>query len=220
MSLIYQYFDNTNVYSISFSLQPQSQEKLTRREFDTILRTFVGDSRQYRVDLETSIVHSRPIHIDDIHLKEFSTTSTKYIKLMLRCEQGCDVNVFLQDLLKAVNGHYSSPSSFSLVNTSVCRHQHCGIKDNSPLCVDREQVIQLCFIIDRDIQNLQYVHSQVAPWFVMNDITMLRHHCVAYFPSHSKAIVELVSTLEDFKQFCEAKSVAVTSNIQYFEHWQ
>lgn len=123
---------------MSFNLQPQSEEKLTRREFDTILRTFIGDSRQYRMDLATSTVHSRPIHIDDIQIKEFSTTNINYVKLKLRCEQGCDLNVFLQDLLKAVNKHYSSPSSFAMVDALVCRQQHCGIKDNSPLCIDRE----------------------------------------------------------------------------------
>lgn len=76
------------------------------------------------------------------------------------------------------------------------------------------------FLISRDIQNLQYVHSQVDPWFMINDLTMLRHHCVAYFSSHSRFFGSWFSLLEDFKQFCETKSVAVTSSIQFFEHWQ
>ena len=135
-----------NLYSVSFNLQPPSGERLTRRELDTLLRTFIGDSRQYRVDLETSITHSYPIHIEDIHIKEFYATNTNYVKLTLRCKQGCDMNIFLQDMLKVVNHHKKSindSSSFSMADTSVCRLQHCGIKDNSPLCIDREYVWEL-----------------------------------------------------------------------------
>ena len=123
-----------NSYSISFQLHPNANTKISRREFENVVNTFVGESRQYRTDPATSIVYSRPIRIEDIRLQEFAITDSIRVAFKLRCEQGCNVGVFLHSLLDKLN----ISSSFTMTDESVCRTQHCGMRDNSPLCVDRE----------------------------------------------------------------------------------
>ena len=40
----------------------------------------------------------------------------------------------------------------------------------------------------RDIHNLEFIHNYVAPWFLLNEITMLKHLSVAYFENHSSTL--------------------------------
>lgn len=44
-------------------------------------------------------------------------------------------------------------------------------------------------VTHRDIHNLEYIHNYVAPWFMLNEITMLKHLSVAYFENHSACVV-------------------------------
>lgn len=141
-----------NIYSLSLTLSSEcesSSQALSRREFGNVLETLIGHSRQSFTD-SLDLLHSVPIHIQDILVKEFKHTQavqeTKRVDsiqthLQLRCERGCNVSTFLADLLRSLNSH--SPSPFTLTSSEVIRTKHCGIAESSPLCVDLESSLSL-----------------------------------------------------------------------------
>ena len=149
-----------NIYSLSLTLSfecDSSSHPLSRREFGAVLATLIGHSRQSFTDA-SDLLHSIPIHIQDILVKEFKhtqtvqetkridTIQTKRIdtiqtQLQLRCERGCNVSTFLADVLRSLNSH--SPSPFTLSSSEVIRTKHCGIAESSPLCVDLESSLSL-----------------------------------------------------------------------------
>lgn len=136
-----------NIYSLSLTLSSEcdpSSHPLSRREFGNVLSTLIGNSRQSFTD-SLDLLHSIPIRIQDILIKDFKHTQTiqetKQInsietRLQVRCERGCNVNRFLVRLLSVLSSHFSVP--FTLTSSEVTRTKHCGIADSSPLCVDLE----------------------------------------------------------------------------------
>ena len=141
-----------NIYSLSLTLSSEcdpSSHPLSRREFGNVLSTLIGNSRQSFTD-SLDLLHSIPIHIQDILIKDFKHTQTiqetKQInsietRLQVRCERGCNVNRFLVRLLSVLSSHFSVP--FTLTSSEVTRTKHCGIADSSPLCVDLESPLFL-----------------------------------------------------------------------------
>lgn len=204
---LFKYMNMDNIYSLSLTLSSEcdpSSHPLSRREFGNVLSTLIGNSRQSFTD-SLDLLHSIPIHIQDILIKDFKHTQTiqetKQInsietRLQVRCERGCNVNRFLVRLLSVLSSHFSVP--FTLTSSEVTRTKHCGIADSSPLCVDLE-----------DITNLPFRHRAVAPWFVLNDITMLRDHCVAY-----------VASPKLFQRLRTEKAIAAANGVEFYERWE
>ena len=133
---------------------------------------------------------------------------------MIRCEQGCDISTLLAD--------FQQFTQFSFTVDSCERKQHCGIKDTSPLCIDTEYSVfsQSFSLIPRDIDSIEYVHQGIAPWFMINNITMLRHMSVAYFNEMSTLIPYywLIGCFNDLKKNGSVQ-INSDSNIEFFERW-
>ena len=183
-----------NIYSLSLTLSSEcdpSSHPLSRREFGNVLSTLIGNSRQSFTD-SLDLLHSIPIHIQDILIKDFKHTQTiqetKQInsietRLQVRCERGCNVNRFLVRLLSVLSSHFSVP--FTLTSSEVTRTKHCGIADSSPLCVDLE--------------------SPLSP-----PVTQ-RHHQPAVSPA---CHVEL------FQRLRTEKAIAAANGVEFYERWE
>ena len=73
----------------------------------------------------------------------------------------------------------------------------------------------------RDINNLEFIHNYVAPWFLLNEITMLKHLSVAYFENHSSTPAPHCPS-ELYELLHRAHNLPTNEEIQFFEHitWQ
>lgn len=74
-------------------------------------------------------------------------------------------------------------------------------------------------IENRDIDGIEYVHSSISPWFIINNVTMLQHLSVAYF-NNMRMFYELVLIKELFLELKKNRQIESTStDISYYEHW-
>ena len=124
-----------NVYNISLTLSSKEGPTVSRKDFNKILSSFIGESRQYRYD-SLSLVHSYPIRIQDILIKDYSNKEFIQTQLQLRCDQGCDVSVLLVTIVNAINTAFQT--KYEITSETVNRSKHCGLQESSPLCVDLE----------------------------------------------------------------------------------
>ena len=108
---------------------------MSRKEFYKVASSFIGESRQYRSD-PLSLVHSYPIRIQDILIKNYSNSGLIETQLQLRCDQGCDVSVLLQSVVDEINTVFHS--NYEITSETVNRSKHCGLPESSPLCIDLE----------------------------------------------------------------------------------
>ena len=125
----------TNIYTIALTLSSKDGPTVSRKEFYNIVSSFIGESRQYRSDA-LSLVHSYPIHIQDILVTDYSNSGLIQSQLQLRCDQGCDVNVLLLSIVDAINTTFHS--KYEIASETVNRSKHCGLLESSPLCIDSE----------------------------------------------------------------------------------
>ena len=71
-------------------------------------------------------------------------------------------------------------------------------------------------IISRDIHNLEFIHNYVAPWFLLNETTMLKHLSVAYFENHSSPYTRH-SQWELYQLLHREHNLPANEEIQFFE---
>lgn len=180
-----------NVYKMSLTFLDENTNlpiSVPKSVFSSVASRFIGESRQTQsllienTDPDTDVIRSYPISIHDIQIKQYTQTPQTKAQIVLRCLQGCDVTTLLKDMETSLKQATRSP--VSIIPLSVERSEHCGLPESSPMCIDTEWVLR-GGLTPRDIHNLEFIHNYVAPWFLLNEITMLKHLSVAYFENHS-----------------------------------
>ena len=111
---------------------------MLRKDVVKMISNYIGESRQQRIefldgtDLDSCVVRSYPIQINDISVKQFKASQ---MDLVLHCLQGCDIRTLLSDMEQSLQTITHQSVHF---DSSVYRTRHCGIDEKSPLCVDKE----------------------------------------------------------------------------------
>lgn len=111
-------------------LGPSYQEKTVYEEETPALRSFP-------IDINTFLLKGEKawLRLPDLSVSSSPSLHTFAAELFLRCHQGCDLSILLTDLEKELN---QKTDSVTLSLNSARRVKHCGMSDNSPMCVDLE----------------------------------------------------------------------------------